>query len=146
MKDREGLPAHVCLPVAPRAICLLLSEHPKMVCIFADFPASCGRGSSSHWEPGFFPPHLSQRSPLHTCAAQMEQLMIYRSQQFCTIHFLLPHFINISAKFPFISYYGLSVVNNNIFQILLKMLLKEVCHCCRKACIPDRSAGCFCGL
>lgn len=44
MKDREELPAKVCPPLAPTAIYLLLTEHPRIVCIFADFPTSHSRG------------------------------------------------------------------------------------------------------
>lgn len=44
MKDREELPAKVCPPSAPTAIYLLLTEHPRIVCIFADFSPSHCRG------------------------------------------------------------------------------------------------------
>lgn len=109
MKDREELPAQVCPPLAPRAICLLLSEHPKMVCIFADFPASFGRGrlvGSSLYEPDFFFPFLPvpQPHPLLFLSFKWKSWWIYsKFIAFLQNKFSSAHSINISAKFPFIS-------------------------------------------
>ena len=56
MKDREEWLAEAGPPLAPTAIYLLLTEHLRMLCIFADFPTSLGREEcvdSSSWGPGF---------------------------------------------------------------------------------------------
>lgn len=100
MKDREELPAKVCPPLAPTAIYLLLTEHPRIVCIFADFPPSCGRGKladSSLCMPGFlFPPSPTPSVTFtHIHLIQTEQLIISNkfTQCFCRIHFIpLPLF------------------------------------------------------
>lgn len=99
MKDREELPAKVCPPLAPTAIYLLLTEHPRIVCIFADFPTSHGRGKladSSRCVPGFlFQPPPSPPTFTHTHLIQTERLIISKkfTQGFCRINFLpLPLF------------------------------------------------------
>lgn len=75
MKDREELPAKVCPPLDPTAIYSLLTEHPRIVCIFADFPSCPGRGKladSRYHVPGFLfqPPSVPQTTtptrPRHT--------------------------------------------------------------------------------
>lgn len=106
MKDREELPAQVCPPLAPRAICLLLSEHPKMLCIFADFPASFGRGrlvdSSSH-EPDFVFPFLPGPQPLFMSFKWKSWWIYSKFMAFLQSTFSSAHSINVFAKFPFIS-------------------------------------------
>ena len=99
MKDREELLAEGCPPSAPAAIYLLLTEHPRIVCIFADFPTSLGRGKlvdSSSCVPGFLfqPPSIPVPRPTaftHTHLIQTERLIISNkfTQCSCRINFLL---------------------------------------------------------
>lgn len=70
MKDREELPAEVRPPLAPTAIYLLLTEHPRIACIFAGFHIGHDReklADSSECVPGFlFQPPPSPPTTFHS--------------------------------------------------------------------------------